>query len=115
RLVLRRGAAEEVLPALVRETGAEAVFWNRRYGAAREIDTRLKERLRGTGVEVTSFAANLLVEPWTVQTDQGTPFQVFTPFWRAAQQRPIRDLVPAPPEVPAPREVDSEELDAWAL
>jgi deoxyribodipyrimidine photo-lyase len=115
RLVLRRGAAEEVLPALVAETGAEAVFWNRRYGASREIDARLKERLRGDGVEVASFAANLLVEPWTVTTEQGRPFQVFTPFWRAAQQQPIRDLVAAPREIASPRQVGSDDLDDWGL
>ena len=64
RLVLRRGAAEEVLPAVVRESGAGAVYWNRRYGASREIDARLKTRLRDDGLEVQSFSANLLVEPW---------------------------------------------------
>ena len=115
RLVLRRGPAEEVVPAVVQETGAEAVFWNRRYGASREIDARLKESLRGDGVEVASFGANLLVEPWTVQTEQGRPFQVFTPFWRAAQQQPVRDLVPAPRELSSPRQVDSDELAAWEL
>ena len=115
RLVLRRGTAGEVVPAVVRETGAEAVFWNRRYGASREIDARLKERLRSGGVEVASFAANLLVEPWTVRTEQGRPFQVFTPFWRAAQQQPIRDLVPAPRELSSPRQVDSDDLDGWEL
>lgn len=115
RLALRRGAAEEVVPAVVRETAAEAVFWNRRYGASREVDGRLKDRLRADGVEVASFAANLLVEPWTVTTEQGTPFQVFTPFWRAAQQRPIRDPVPAPRSIKGPRQVGSDDLDGWDL
>ncbi len=115
RLVLRRGPAEEVLPAVVTEVGADAVFWNRRYGASRELDARLKERLRGDGTEVASFAANLLVEPWTVRTEQGHPFQVFTPFWRAAQQQPIRDLVPAPRELSSPRQVASDDLDDWEL
>jgi deoxyribodipyrimidine photo-lyase len=115
RLVLRRGRAEDVLPAVVAETGADAVTWNRRYGASREIDARLKARLRADGVEVASFAANLLAEPWTVQTDQGGAFRVFTPFWRAVQQLPVRELTPAPGELHAPREVDSERLDDWAL
>lgn len=35
RLLLRRGAAETEVPRLVRETDADAVFWNRRYGASR--------------------------------------------------------------------------------
>ena len=51
-LVLRRGAASDVLPALVGETGAGAVFWNRRYGGPeREIDAGIKDGLRGDGVE----------------------------------------------------------------
>lgn len=115
RLVLRRGAAETVLPELVRETGAGAVFWNRRYGAAREIDARLKERLRADGLEVQSFAANLLVEPWEVQTEQGTPYRVYTPFWRAAQERPFRDPVASPHELRSASGVDGDDLDDWAL
>lgn len=114
RLVLRRGAAEEVLPALVRETGAGAVFWNRRYGASRDIDARLKERLRTDGLEVGSFAANLLHEPWTVTTGQGGPYRVFTPFWRAAQRLPVRELVPAPATLTS-AQADGDDLDSWGL
>lgn len=117
RLTLRRGAAEQVLPDLVAETAAEAVFWNRRYGAAeRAVDARLKKELRDDGIEVASFSASLLYEPWTIATGQGTPYSVFTPFWRACQAAP-------PPRAPldAPTEVDGwtgaagENLDDWAL
>ena len=115
RLVLRRGAAEDVLPALVAETRAEAVFWNRRYGASREVDARLKTRLRDDGVEVASFAANLLVEPWEVTTGAGEPYRVFTPFWRAARERPMRVPLPAPGELPAGPAAASDDLDASEL
>ena len=47
KLILRRGAAEAVITGLVEETGAEAVYWNRRYGAARKIDERIKAALKG--------------------------------------------------------------------
>jgi deoxyribodipyrimidine photo-lyase len=114
RLVLRRGAAEEVIPALVRETGAGAVFWNRRYGASRAIDARLKERLRSDGLEVSSFAANLLAEPWQVQTEQGAAYQVYTPFWRALQQRPMREPLPAPDGLET-AEAEGDALDDWGL
>ena len=116
-LILRRGPAEHVLPALVAETGAGAVFWNRRYGAAeRAVDARLKTGLREGGVEVASFAATLLHEPWTIATGQGTPYSVFTPFWRACQAAP-------PPRAPmdAPATIDgwtgaaSDDLDGWGL
>jgi deoxyribodipyrimidine photo-lyase len=118
RLLLRRGAAETELPRLMAETGAGAVFWNRRYGAGREVDARLKASLREHGLTAESFAANLLVEPWTVTTEQGAPYRVFTPFWRAAQQQRFRTVLEAPRELTAPAsgvEPDSDRLDDWAL
>jgi deoxyribodipyrimidine photo-lyase len=129
RLLLRRGAAETEVPRLVRETGADAVFWNRRYGASREVDTRLKSTLRetgvggtgtgtGTGITVESFAANLLVEPWKVTTGEGNPYRVFTPFWRAAQQQPIREVLNAPRKLhglTGPAAPTGDELDDWQL
>jgi deoxyribodipyrimidine photo-lyase len=112
-LVLRRGPAEEVIPALVAETDAGAVLWNRRYGAARDIDARLKQRLRDEGLQAASFHANLLFEPWTVTTGQGEPYRVFTPFWRSAREQPVRAPLPEPELTwgSAP----SDELGDWGL
>ncbi|MBC7589465.1 MAG: deoxyribodipyrimidine photo-lyase [Salinibacterium sp.] len=112
-LVLRRGAAETIIPALVAETGADAVYWNRRYGAAREIDARLKSSLRADGLEAQSFQANLLFEPWTVKTGDGNPFKVFTPFWRAAREAAVRAPLPAPSVEWAT--VASDPLESWQL
>ncbi|MES1169736.1 MAG: deoxyribodipyrimidine photo-lyase, partial [Leifsonia sp.] len=56
-LVLRRGAAEVELPRLADELGAGAVYWNRRYGAGREVDARLEAAMR-RGIHVETFAAN---------------------------------------------------------
>lgn len=112
-LILRRGAAEDVIPALVAETDAGAVFWNRRYGTAREIDARLKTSLRDKGLDVRSFQGNLLVEPWSVTTGQGEPYRVFTPFWKAAREVPMREPLPVPSVTWATAE--SDELDDWEL
>lgn len=117
-LVLRRGKASEVVPAVVKDADAGAVFWNRRYGGAeRDIDTGLKSRLRDEGVEVGSFTASVLFEPWTVRTGSGTPFSVFTPFWRACQQLPApRAPLPEPREIAGPRQYPgSDDLDDWGL
>lgn len=117
-LVLRRGAASDVLPALVGETGAGAVFWNRRYGGPeREIDAGIKDGLRGDGVEVASFAGSLLYEPWTVRTGAGTPYGVFTPFWNACRQLPApRAPLPEPRELRGPgRNPASDDLAEWEL
>jgi deoxyribodipyrimidine photo-lyase len=80
RLVLARGGSDEVLRGLIAATGADAVFWNRRYEpAAIARDKALKT---GLGVEAMSFNAALLFEPHAVRNKAGAPFQVFTPFWR---------------------------------
>lgn len=117
-LLLRRGPAGPVVRETVADASAAVVFWNRRYGGPeREIDAELKAGLRGDGVEVASFAASLLFEPWTVKTGAGTPFSVFSPFWRACQSLPApREPLPEPREVPAPRRAPaSDSLDDWGL
>ncbi len=83
QLIIRRGPTQKTLQRLVSETGATAVFWNRRYEpAVIARDTIVKDALRSDGVEVESFNAALLHEPWTIQNQSGKPFRVFTPFWR---------------------------------
>jgi deoxyribodipyrimidine photo-lyase len=89
RLVLRRGPALDTLRALVKETGARAVSWNRRYEpAVIARDAKVEEGLRRDGLTVESFNAALLHEPWTIQNQSGKPFQVFTPFWRHCLNQP---------------------------
>jgi len=114
-LTLRRGAAGTVIPQLVAESGAGAVYWNRRYGALREVDAELKSRLRADGLDVQSFGASLLFEPWTITTGAGDPYKVFTPFWRAclAGDDPRAPL--PPPERIEGLAVASDDLDTWAL
>ncbi len=117
-LVLRRGRAADVVPAVVEETGAGAVFWNRRYGGAeREIDAGLKETLRADDVTVASFAANLLFEPWTVRTGADTPYGVYSPFRRAVERMPApRAPLPEARKIPGPTTAPaSDDLAAWNL
>ncbi|WP_448951902.1 cryptochrome/photolyase family protein [Labrys neptuniae] len=91
------GEAEQVLDALLEQTGAGALYWNRRYDAAgREIDKRIKASLPARGVEVGSFSASLLREPWTIASQSGAPYRVFGPFWRALRQAQIEAPLPAP-------------------
>jgi deoxyribodipyrimidine photo-lyase len=115
-LVLRHGQGSEVISSLVRETQAGAVFWNRRYGHAREADAALKESLRAEGLEVQSFSGNLLFEPWTVTTQEGKPFRVFTPFWRAClASEPPRTPLRAPSTLTSVVGVRTDQVDSWDL
>jgi deoxyribodipyrimidine photo-lyase len=116
-LVFRRGRAEEVLSALVEETGAGAVFWSRAYDpAAIARDTGVKAALKERGVEAKSFAGHVLHEPWTVQTGQGGFYRVYTPFWRAVQGREVAVPLPAVTRLMAPEVWPaSDDPAAWGL
>lgn len=99
-LVLRRGDSLSVLTALIRETGADQIFWHRRYEPwAIAQDTAIKKTLQEE-MDVTCHSLNgrLLIEPWEIKTGQGTPYKVFTPYWRAMAQR-----LSAEPPVSLPR------------
>ena len=103
-LILRKGPTLQNLRALLAETRATAVFWNRRYEPAIiNRDTRIKNALRQEGIQVQSFNAALLNEPWDIRNSSGKPFQVFTAFWRHCLQstHPPQPL-PAPLRIPAP-------------
>jgi deoxyribodipyrimidine photo-lyase len=84
-LLLMRGAAAAVIEALARDVRADAIYWNRRYDeAGRRIDAAVQASLRARGVQVASFCANLLHEPWTLANRTGAPFRIFSAFWRGA-------------------------------
>lgn len=117
-LVLRRGTARSVITDIVKQTKADKVVWNRLYepwSIAR--DKALKADLGEKGIEAESFAADMIREPWEVETKAGKPFSVFSPFWRAMQQ-----LGDPPTPLPVPDGVEfyggavaSDGLDDWAL
>jgi deoxyribodipyrimidine photo-lyase len=98
RLRLFVGHALPVLSALAASTGAQAVFWNRRYEPDVEArDSRVKRGLREQGLQAESCNGSLLFEPWELRTGKGGPYRVYTPFWRAARVRwRLEAPVPAP-------------------
>ncbi len=86
-LVVRPGPAAEGLPALAAETGADSVFWNDSVtpGAA-AADAETAAALDRAGVRVRRFAHEWPADPGRPRTKGGTPFRVFTPYWRALER-----------------------------
>ena len=118
RLILRRGQAAVVLDALIAETGADTVLWNRCYDKGSVArDTEIKADLRARGLQVESFNASLLTEPWEITTKAGGGYKVYTRFWQAC--RAAGDPPPpvaAPDSLPAPQTWPvSDDLAAWRL
>jgi deoxyribodipyrimidine photo-lyase len=116
-LVLRRGAADKIIPALIRESGAGSIAWNRCYEPfAVRRDAALRKALTADGVAVESCNGSLLAEPWEIRTGGGTPFKVYTPFWKALRSQVNPRTPLQPPNKPAfHRDVKTEALKSWKL
>jgi deoxyribodipyrimidine photo-lyase len=84
QLVIRKSTDSlAALRALIAETGADSLHWNRLYEPAiRARDEAIKRELKADGVTVKSHNSALLFEPWTLQTQSNQPYRVFSPFWR---------------------------------
>ena len=99
RLIIRSGSTLTALRALVQETGATSVIWNRLYEPAIVArDKQVKTALREDGIVAESCNGALLFEPWQIRTDKGEPYRVFTPFWK----RCLKTLAEASSPKPAP-------------
>lgn len=82
-LNIYRGDAEHILKDIAKRHHAKAVYWNRCYEPWRiKRDARIKESLKADGIETESFNGSLLWEPWEIKKSDGTPYKVFTPFYR---------------------------------
>ena len=119
-LILMSGDPAEIIPALVKVTGASAVYWNRRYDPSfQTADGSLKAHLQEHGTITESFPGQLLHEPTRLKTGGGVYYKVYSPFWRAMEP----DIEKRPP-LPAPQSItpladrsrlQSEALASWQL
>ena len=83
RLVLLRGDPQILLPELINEVSAAAVYWNRLYEPWAIVrDTAIKQQLLDASFKVKSFNGSLLFDPPSTNKVDGTPYKVFTPFYR---------------------------------
>ncbi len=117
KLILRRGSAAKIVPEVAQALGATTVHWNRAYEpAAIARDSALKDTLKQQGHKVESHNGRLLFEPWTIKTQQGGFYKVYTPFSRACFAAPAP---PTPRPVPnmqgANINIASDDLSTWGL
>ena len=116
QLILRRGDSLSTLKQLVGECGARAVYLTRSLDPG---DAPLEQAIKADlepETEVRRFGGRLLFEPEQITKQDGSPYKVFTPFWRAclAAAEPPAPL-PPPKNWPAGPRLQSESLEDWAL
>ncbi|EIV94983.1 deoxyribodipyrimidine photo-lyase [Frankia sp. QA3] len=96
RLCVRVGDPVDVVPAVARAVDARQVHIAADYGPyGRRRDSEVERALRADGRELVRTGSPYAVAPGRLSTAGGTPFRVYTPFYRAWKEhgwrRPIAE------------------------
>ena len=116
KLILRRGDSLAELQRLGAETGADAVYMNRRFEPdAFAHDAEVAHALEQDGVRCHGFNGAYLCRPGAVRNGAGQPYKVFTPFLKTL----LAEASP-PPHTAGPRhiqgaEIAGDDIDDWDL
>lgn len=119
RFIIRQGQTLEVMQDLISEVGADTIHLMRGYTPGnRAIEASLHETLTPMGVNVKRFGGNLLCEPEHIFSKTGSPYTVFSPFWRRLQELvddtvplPVPEKLRAPESFPASEAIADLDLD----
>jgi len=116
-LILRRGDAGVIIPALAAEVQAAEIYAGRRFEPwARAQDRDIAEQLKRSGIALRRQLSALLFPPENITTKTGGVYGVYTPFSRACfDQGPPAEAIPAPKLIVSPSGVASDRLDDWQL
>lgn len=98
KLIVLKGQAESLIPALMSVFQCQSIVWNRCYEGWRiDRDCRLKSALKAAGNRVESFNGSLLWEPWQTKKQDGDYYRVFTPFYKHVRsQLNVAQPLPTP-------------------
>ncbi|CAN5487676.1 deoxyribodipyrimidine photo-lyase [soil metagenome] len=119
RLVFRQGRADDALEKLIRDSGAQAVFLNRDpdpFGTA--METKIRALCNQRGIAFRPFKDVVLHERDELLTQSGTPYRVFTPYFKVWDAARAPDSVPRVKDLSPPSRLPSDgcpTLQTWEL
>jgi deoxyribodipyrimidine photo-lyase len=97
KLNLYEGDPIKILPQIIEANKVDAVYWSRCYEPWRlPQDMEMKAHLKSRGIDCQSFNGSLLWEPWHTLKSDGTPYKVYTPFYRNARAQAPSPRRPLP-------------------
>jgi deoxyribodipyrimidine photo-lyase len=97
QLLIFSGNPQEKIPLLAQTLKAQAVHWNldvEPYAQSR--DEAVARTLREQGIVVDTVWDQLLHAPNEVLSQSGTPYKVYTPFWKTWSKIPAKSPYLAP-------------------
>ncbi|MET0053070.1 MAG: deoxyribodipyrimidine photo-lyase [Candidatus Thiodiazotropha sp.] len=119
KLLIAQGDSLAVLKHITEQAKVTRICWNRLPEPANQRrDQNLRETLTRLGIEVEEHEANRLIEGAPLMTGGGTPYRVFTPFWKAMQTHGFLQDRPsgAPKTLPSPPgNIATSSLDSLKL
>ena len=112
-LMLARGKAADILPALMEKTGATELHAGRAHEPwARNVEAALANSL---GDRLVLHRTATLFDLDAIKTGGGTPYGVYTPFAKSCRTRSdVGDPLPAPKKLTGLEPPPSDELEDWA-
>ncbi len=116
-LILRKGDASRIIPALAAQIGATAVHAARAHEpSARAKDKAVADQLKAARIEFHRHLATGLFAPERIKTKTGGVYGVYTPFSRTCFEMGVaEDAMAAPDKIPAVTGVQSDTLSSWRL
>jgi deoxyribodipyrimidine photo-lyase len=97
QLLILQGSPAATLSHLAQTLGATSVAWNLDVEPYAQIrDRHVTEALQQAGIAVHTSWDHLIHAPGTIKTGSGSPYTVYTPFWRNWRSHPKPDPVPTP-------------------
>jgi deoxyribodipyrimidine photo-lyase len=92
------GDPKEIFSTLSEQYNVKSIYWNRCYEPWRiKRDKDLKISLENKNIHIKTHNGSLLWEPWTVLKNDGTPYRVFSPYYKRgcldalAPREPIKE------------------------
>ena len=110
-LVVRLGDPTAVVPEVAASAGAATVHIAADFGpSGAERDLRVAAALGADGRDLVTSGSAYAVAPGRVRKGDGTPYRVYTPFYRAWREHGWRGPAPDPPHRPTWRRETSGPL-----
>ncbi|WP_456277256.1 cryptochrome/photolyase family protein [Bacillus sp. AK128] len=98
--IIRAGNYLDELQEVIKETGAEVVYYNERYEpSAIHNDEKTLNGLKALGIQTKTFRSHLLYHPSYILTQSGEPYKMFTPFFSSLMKESIPRPYPIPKEI----------------
>lgn len=115
-LVLLRGRADETLPKLCGKLQIDALHFTHLYHSeARSQEDALNKAL-SKNTKWCGHHVDTLFHPEDIRTNSGTPYKVFTPFWRSMQEKGLpTDVVATATLSGADHDEGGDRLEDWDL